>query len=246
MMFKGKDLFGTDIPYLLRMLGATRAFPDSVEFNWGWFAPKFGFELMFERGGYFDQRCSVSICILWGKLNVKLPFKTSIPESCDTPRYGIQIHGNTFWLHLGGKMNDWEQCDSKWITWDLPVFAWVFDWHRVQYPDGSWHSYSFEKRGNEYTEKHPFKYTLKSGEIQNVSATCYVEERQWHRKWTFLKMNKRCINVSFSSEVGERSGSWKGGTSGSWKGGTVGCRHEMKTGESILDCLRRMEIERKF
>ena len=234
-----KDQFNGWQKFLASMLGMWRINKDSVDFKWGYFAPGYGFEFMFNRGGYFDQHCSINVCIIWGKLNVKLPFKTKITESCDTPRYGIKIHNNTFWLHLGGKMNSWEQCDSKWITWDLPFLTWVFDWHRMQLPDGNWVKYTYEDRNKAHTEKHPYTYALHSGVIQKRTATCYIEERQWRRKWLpFIKMNKRVIDISFSDEVGERSGSWKGGT--------VGCGYDMNRGETIKDCLARMELDRKF
>ena len=46
------------------------------------------------------------------------------------------------------------------------------------------------------------------------------------------------IGVSFDGEVGEETGSWKGGC--------VGCGYEMLPGEVPLDTLRRMERDRKF
>jgi len=234
-----KERYSNEINRALKWLGVTRVCRDSVEFKWGWFAPRPGFELMFNRGGYFDQTCSFDLCIFWGKLNIKTPFKTKIPESCDTPNYGIQIHNNTFWLHLGGKMNSWEQCDSKWITWDLPIFSWVFDWHKIQLPDGNLAKYTYEDRSKARTESHPYKYKLNSGVTQETMATCFIEERQWHRKWLpFIKMNKRVIDITFNDEVGERSGSWKGGT--------TGCSYDVKGKETMLECLRRMESERKF
>jgi hypothetical protein len=45
------------------------------------------------------------------------------------------------------------------------------------------------------------------------------------------------IGVEFNDEVGERSGSWKGGT--------LGCGYEILPNETPLMCLRRMEKERK-
>lgn len=208
------------------LLGMWRINDTSIDFKWG----------------YFDQRCSINVCFIWGEFKINLPFKTKIPESCDTPRYGIDVNNNTFWIHLGGKMNDWEQCDSKWITWELPFFSWVFDWHKVQKPDGSWHTCKrtdFDYREKAHKETYPYTYTLNSGEVQEREATCYVEERQWHRKWLpFLRMNNRSISIDFSDEVGEGTGSWKGGT--------VGCNYDLNKGESIKDCLKRMESERKF
>lgn len=227
---------------LSRLFGMWRINDESVDFTWGYFAPRFGFKFVFNQGGYFDQRCSINVCLVWGEFNIRLPFKTRIPESCDTPRYGFDIHGNMFWIHLGGKMNDWNQCDSKWITWDLPFFSWVFDWHKVQMPDKTWtevEKFDFDYREKVYKETHPYTYVLSSGEVQQREATCYVEERQWHRKWLpFVKMNSRQIYVSFNKEVGEGSGSWKGGV--------VGCGYDLKKGETIKDCLSRMQSERKF
>jgi hypothetical protein len=46
------------------------------------------------------------------------------------------------------------------------------------------------------------------------------------------------IEVGFDDEVGERTGSWKGGT--------IGCGYDMLPDESAVQCLRRMERERKF
>ena len=54
----------------------------------------------------------------------------------------------------------------------------------------------------------------------------------------FLNQVIRSIDVQFDKEVGERTGSWKGGT--------VGCGYEMLPNESPYQCLKRMEQERKF
>jgi len=88
----------------------------------------------------------------------------------------------------------------------------------------------------------PYSYTLRSGEIQNVTATYYVSHMEWRWRWLkclpWPRRTATSINVDFSAEVGEGRGSWKGGT--------LGCGYDMKPGESPLDCLRRMERERKF
>jgi len=103
-------------------------------------------------------------------------------------------------------------------------------WEKAKEPDGRW------------VETYPYRYTLKSGKIQDRIATVYVEEREWRWRW-FQKLAwprkiHRSINVDFSDEVGERSGSWKGGT--------IGCGYDLMPEESAEDCLRRMELERKF
>jgi hypothetical protein len=52
------------------------------------------------------------------------------------------------------------------------------------------------------------------------------------------KMVHTSIDVKFDGEVGERTGSWKGGT--------IGCSYEMLPHETPENTLRRMESEREF
>lgn len=89
----------------------------------------------------------------------------------------------------------------------------------------------------------PYRYTLRSGEVQERTAKYYVEEREW--RWRIFhpvaigpKKVQRSISVKFDKEVGEGTGSWKGGC--------VGCGYEMLPGETPEQTLRRMEKERKF
>jgi len=57
--------------------------------------------------------------------------------------------------------------------------------------------------------------------------------------WTSLGSYKRkVIDISFDQEIGDRAGSYKGGT--------VGCSYDLKPNETPLECLRRMEKERSF
>ena len=131
---------------------------------------------------------------------------------------------------------------------------WSLDWVRTSAlkKDGTWeHELKGKERKNFYEDKwndilwsetYPYKYTLKSGEVQKRKATVKVDEREWRRrafKWlTFFNKISRTIDVRFSDEVGERTGSWKGGT--------IGCGYDLLPNETPLECLRRMEKERKF
>lgn len=97
---------------------------------------------------------------------------------------------------------------------------------------------------SEYRREVPYRYTLKNGTVQDVTATVTVDRMTWCWRgfyrlgiW-FPKKVRTSIDVRFSDEVGEGSGSWKGGT--------VGCGYEMKPGEIPLQTLRRMEAEKKF
>lgn len=56
---------------------------------------------------------------------------------------------------------------------------------------------------------------------ERITATCRIEEREWRRgkglfRLLYLGRNKvsRSLDLRFSSEVGKRKGSWKGGTVG--------------------------------
>jgi hypothetical protein len=119
--------------------------------------------------------------------------------------------------------------------------------HEVKNPEGAWVPYvgSWEKDKSpdgRAVEEYPYLYVLKSGEVQNRTAKIYVERMKWRPRCLFrtrlLEKTRESISVEFNDEVGERTGSWKGGT--------IGCSWELLKGESPQQALRRMEAERKF
>lgn len=134
----------------------------------------------------------------------------------------------------------------KYKIWDFP-WAWRQIEHNVRRPDGSWVPYvgSWERDkepDGRWTETYPYTYTLRSGEVQHRTAKVYVEQRKY--KWRCLQWlpfycaTRQAIEFQFNDEVGERTGSWKGGC--------IGSGYNMLPGETPLDTLRRMESERKF
>lgn len=214
---------------------------DWVIFYWG-----NHFDISFELCGYFDNRPRVNLDLILFSLTFVLPFRNKWTDECDAPKYGIAIHGNTFWIYRGGKGN--MSGGNKWWTWYIPFVT--KEWIRtsILLKDGTW---EHETKGNKksfYNEEWKSKqmswnYDYRDscdGEI--IPTTIYVEEREWRPKW--LKWTKRFaqistnIDVHFSKEVGKRKGEWKGGT--------VGCGYEMLPNEEPLGCLKRMELERKF
>lgn len=231
-----KELYGNELPRWLRMLGAWRQNHDSIDFNWGYFSPRFGLEFLVHRGHYFDSQYRLSFCFGWGMFSIKLPFHVkNYQESCEWDQYGIQFFEDIVWLRTGKGTK----------TWYLPWKHWVFEGHWIANKEGDWRhiaksEHSWEVKEIEgHCETHDYIYTLKSGEVQKRKAKCYLEKRQWHRKWfPFVKMERVCIDVEFDGEVGERSGSWKGGT--------IGCSYDKNPTEGIEQCLRRMEAEREF
>jgi hypothetical protein len=211
---------------------------DWVIFYWGWH-----FDISYEKCGYFDNRPRINLDLIFFSLTIILPFRNRWTDECDPPKWGISIHNNTVWIYRGGIGNM-----SEWWTWYIPFIT--KEWVRtsILLKDGNW---EHERKGvrkefwrDEWKEKQAnwtYNYTDKyDGEV--IPTTIYVEEREWRPKWlgwtSLFAIVRRTIDVHFSKEVGERKGSWKGGT--------LGCGYEVLLDEEPLDCLKRMERERKF
>ena len=119
------------------------------------------------------------------------------------------------------------------------VVHWGKSYHSWRWP---FHVIPLERRENARSETHPYTYTLRSGKVQNRKATIVLERWEWGRHILSLvgwpTRVEYTIDVKFDGEVGEETGSWKGGC--------VGCSYTLLSGESSLAALRRMERERKF
>lgn len=149
------------------------------------------------------------------------PWSKVVPDhyQCSGPTYGFKFHSDILWIYHGKSSG--RPRDGSMTTFNMP---WQFRNHQLEILS--------EK------ETHPYTYKLHSGEVQQRTATIYAERRQWTRPWLPHKLVRQSISVEFSDEVGERTGSWKGGT--------IGCSYEMKPGETPLQTLRRMQAERKL
>lgn len=178
-------------------------------------------------------------------------------------RTGVAIHNGSLWVYpLVYSMTyktgyPWYR--KNW-TWNFP---WNFDWYSTeilghQENDGKQTVEWLETKENKLcrlehweerrvaasrvSRNYPYAYILKSREIQHRTATVYVERRVWFARWRWVffwrKKVSTCIDVKFDREVGEGSGSYKGGV--------TGCGFEMKWGETPERCLSRMEHEREF
>ena len=135
-------------------------------------------------------------------------------------RYGFHFFSDLFWIHYGkdtGNSSD----PKKTLTFYVP-WHWDHKEHKIL---------------SEY-ETHPYTYILKNGEVQLRNAKIRKESRLWKRWWIPYRLYKEYIDVQFNEEVGERSGSWKGGC--------TGCSYDMKKGETPAETLGRMELERVF
>lgn len=195
-----------------------------------------------------DDDWSLHVHLIWPNIYFKLPFlPRRTPREHMLDSWSFSLFERDIHLHWG------HHCKIVHLPWDR-------DWQRTSYllKDGTWahdvrtdkHPDGFrrydhyrqvrEERG--WSEAYPYTYTLQSGEVQHRIATVSVEEREWRQRWLrwtgLFAMVRRTISVDFDGEVGERTGSWKGGT--------VGCGYELRADETPLQSLRRMEAERKF
>ena len=200
----------------------------------------------------------LSLFVGVGKVYLNLPFHTGIND-CESPQWGFYFYYHGFLsetqlvICLGEK--------NKYIS-----FTWNLEWYRTSYQtntgttiwDGKtsvthwiWeHEYKGQRKefyedkwkGILWEQTWPYTYTLNSGEVQHRNATIKVKEMEWRRRWlpftSLFNQVIRSIDVTFDKEIGERTGSWKGGT--------VGCSYEMKPDDTPYECLKRMEQERKF
>ena len=245
-----------DCFYLLKRKKADQYMAD----DWyaGWHDWKFG--IYYEECGYEEGNGELHISILGWHSVFKMPWKSKrFPDGdCDAPTWGIQIHDGTLWIMKGGNGN--MGGGSKWWTWDLPWFTWEHVRHDVQCnigdfdnPDIRMVSYDslqwienkkcIALKDNDLVYKYHYDYT-DSYDGTVVPCTFWVEEREWRRKW-FKKINwskvrkvSRYIEIDFDGEVGPGKEDWKGGC--------VGCGYDLLPGEDPMDCIKRMEKERKF
>jgi hypothetical protein len=202
---------------------------------------------------YGDEgsRYGMNIHLGWPSIHMKLPVRRYKAKPWDSmgPSWGVSLFESSIHLNWGDKT---KIVDLPW-NWGVAVR------HSNLLKDGTWdHDIKWKpalgKAGKSWSERrewlrehewsagYPYRYVLKSGEVQDRIATVTVDEMEWRQHWLqwtrlFAKV-RRCIGVDFNGEVGERSGSWKGGC--------TGCSYELRPGETPEQCLRRMEAERKF
>ena len=147
-----------------------------------------------------------------------------------TPRrYGISLSnmGNGydfFQIHYGNQTHS-SNTDQTWSK-HLPWKMWRCVRSSIYNPDGS--HFATEEKGKFFDflrikEKCPTtKYLFEDYDGSQITATCIIEEREWHRgegwfkwlKYFYPKKIRRSLDIAFSAEVGPEKGSWKGGTTG--------------------------------
>lgn len=232
---------------------------DRFIFFTGWHRPR----CIYTTAGHSDDRPCLEISLGLGWLYVYLPRKNKNNENKPVRKYGFYLYGEGrglfdtlfYYKNRNGHTNI---CSVK-MPW-----AYEFYRHSIYLKDGSWwtmlekerrKAYKSENVSDEskfhlyddseliYKEEHPFKYVTKGGTTQETTATCFIEEREWRRKWTsWTRLGnhvKTNISISFADEMGNQRDTWKGGVLG------VGApmTREEKRLRDIESALRRYEEE---
>jgi len=173
------------------------------------------------------------LCLKFWRFSAYIPlgvtsYECSVGDEPQWSIFGSDEHG--LWFRWGQR--------SKCYDWPGSTFTVHY---QQQLVDGSWVSV-FDRLVVPYREAHPFTYVLKSGEVQRreavVSKRRHILGRRVLHSLGWPTRIRESIDVAFSEEVGERTGSWKGGT--------IGCGYDLLPGETMSQSLRRMERDRKF
>lgn len=188
-----------------------------------------------------------------------------LKKKCHT---GIVIHNQGFWFYPLPFTMESNSKDPWWRKSYHWAFPWELNWystevleHKANLPflaktvwgqkQGDRKRSSGEdifaamRSRNEaattVTETYDYTYIRKNGEVQKRKASVHVTRMVWRARWwplIHIQKVSTSIDVQFNKEVGEGSGTYKGGC--------VGSGYEMRIGETPLETLRRMERERKF
>lgn len=230
-MSEGRFLYRHGIGYLIE-----------VARSWG-----IGLELC-----NFDDHCSLHIMPIFGSIFIRMPrfLWQEVPIGEMSLGYGFTWRWGKEWGNGDSIHFNWGvKCKIVHLPWE-----WMQVRHDILMADKSWKRVTNSRFDNpdnsgrprewadKFEQKHPYTYKLRNGTVQNRTATIGVEERECRWRWLkwlpFPRIIRRSIDVTFDDEVGEGTGSWKGGT--------VGCGYTMLRGETPADTLRRMECERVF
>lgn len=161
--------------------------------------------------------------------------------------YGFTTFDGSFHVHYGPQTHDSDTDKVK---------VWFYPWREHKqvrhslYDASGEHFADLPRWGglgnrNGWTVKNAIeaacpvtKFEFEDFDGERITATCRIEEREWRRgkgvfRLLFLGRNtvSRYLDLAFSSEVGRRKGSWKGGT--------VGHSVTMQGSENPEDAFRR-------
>jgi hypothetical protein len=167
-----------------------------------------------------EKRAWIHIGLGLFKVCFSFPWHKTVPDEgqCSGVRYGFYFFEDTFVVMYGktkGRKGD-------------PMKHFYLPW-----------SWRFKNRQNKSGSiVMPYTYVMNNGTVQHRTATAFSEEFVHTRPWLPWKRTTKIVDIEFDAEVGERTGTWKGGT--------LGCSYPMLKKETVMNAVRRMEKNRRF
>ncbi|MGI9498439.1 MAG: hypothetical protein ACR2P3_00240 [Geminicoccaceae bacterium] len=222
-------------PAWLRLFGVFEYTPRywlSRKFEVSWFTDRIaGLEIC-----KFEENWSLNVSLWPFNAFIRLPFPVRQEPEEMVDSWGGTLHPENLHLHWGAKT---KLFDTPW-SWGSCIKSEM--WDGQKWIPLVWrHNWTDETPKPEVVTA-PYRYLLKSGEVQERTATAYAMRMEWRMKWLrwspWPRQVRTSIDVQFSDEVGERTGSWKGGV--------LGTGHSMRRDEMIKECLNRMQREARF
>lgn len=198
--------------------------------------------------GFYDKdSCSLNVKGFGWVAEMRLPAIIK-PVVIDNGRYkeyyarayGFSLSDNHFLQIFKGLRTCDSSTDQTWCC-HLPWKEWRFVRYSLYDTEGQlFAEHSGKGSSYELRKQCPsVKFLFEDYDGQQITATTFIEERQWERgegrfkwlSWFYKPMIRRELNLEFSSEVGREKGSWKGGT--------IGHGIDMLPGEMHEDAFKR-------
>lgn len=231
-----RDCYGIEYP--------DRESKDWISFYTGKHSPTF----LYKTCGYSDSYHNFQLSLGWGVLFIHFPWKNKKPEvrygeiNNEQPQYGFYIYNEDVYSELSMYWGKHHKCYA--FPWSLQFYK-----HTVL-KDGKMVEQNMFFTGKQIQPdivKLPFRYIREDGLIQQAVAHCFIEQREWRRKWlkfsSLFNMIVRTVDIEFKDDKGNYMEI--GNSSNNWKGGTIGCSCRMTDEEffnrDIESALRRYE-----
>ena len=206
--------------------------------------------ILYKTCGYSDPNHNFQLSVGWGFFIIYFPWKNNKPEVAygeinnEQPKYGFTIYNEQGISELN-------------MYWGMHRKTYEFPWSIQFYKHTVMKDGSMVEQGSHFSGKHiepdivklPFRYIRKDGLVQQAVAHCFIEQREWRRKWLKFTTLFNRINRTVDIEFKDESGNYKeiGNSSNNWKGGTIGCSCPMTDEEffnrDIESALRRYETK---
>lgn len=214
-------------------------------------------EATLNSGDEEDPECHLLFCAFGWALRIHIPKVIKPCKPAGDYMHHRQVFGfnlskqgkcyNFLQIKYGAQTHD-SRTTRRWSKF-LPWTQWRYQRLSIYRPDGSVLAHFPEAkkglRSAMYDEQRKFidvcpksVFLLKDHDGTVVTATCYIEEREWSFgegwfKWLrYFKPNlvRRTLDIHFDQETGTEKGSWKGGT--------VGTSIEMSQTDTPLDAIK--------